>query len=196
MLVQYSQLAQPPSDRVGHKPSSLRHLHHQVALKHMPCGFPGCLDIPGCGSKRGTSQLRAFWIPANSDASAFQITVNLRKGSTQAFGNFSQLSWWVGERMGQNRGHFQHICCSHWKLNSEVAYYIIWNIISVLSENRIDHLVFLLLLILANVYLLQCFIQDLWRILLQSATMNTLSTSDWLKAVSRFLDSPPPFSKL
>lgn len=190
VLVQYSQLAQPPSDKVGHKPPSLRHTTRHQCL-HCPethaCGFSSGLDIPGCGSQRGTSQSRAFQIPANSDAPAFQITVNLWKGSTQAFGNFSQLSCWVGERMGQNRGHSQHLCCSHWKLNSEDAYYIIWNIISVLSENSTDHLVFLLLLlILANVYLLQCFIQDLSRILLQIAIMNTPNTSDWLKAASRF----------
>lgn len=128
-------------------------------------------------------------IPDSCQLWCFCLSNNceFEKGSTQAFGNFSQLSWWVGERMGQNRGHSQHLCCSHWKLNSEDANHIIWNIISVLSENSTDHLVFLLLLlILANVYLLQCFIQDLSRILLQIAIMNTPSTSDWLKAVSRF----------
>lgn len=186
MLVQYSQLVQPPSDQVGHKPPQPQTLTPPGCPETHAGHFSGCLDIPGCGSKRGTSQLRAFQVPANSDASAFQITENLRKGSTQAFGNFSQLSWWVGERKGQNRGHSQHFCCSHWKLNSEVAYNIIWNIISVPSENRIDNLVFFLLLILGNVYLLQFLFRIFEGSCCKTATMNTPSTSDWLKAVSRF----------
>lgn len=48
----------------------------------------------------------------------------------------------MGERMGQKRGHSQHLSCSPQKLNSEEkdAYYITRNIISVLSGNRMDHI--------------------------------------------------------
>lgn len=47
MLVQYSELAQPPSERVGKKPSSLRHLHHQGALKHMHVASQAALTSQG-----------------------------------------------------------------------------------------------------------------------------------------------------